>query len=98
MKASLRTVAILVLLGFLLVPGLSLARTAPAHHPARTSVSSPPPEIFSVFTSVWNLLTSYVKNGGQMDPNGGSALVPPTSTSSDAGDNGGQMDPNGTPK
>ena len=34
MKASLRTVAILVLLGFLLVPGLSLARTAPAHHPA----------------------------------------------------------------
>lgn len=97
MKSSLRTVAIIVLLGFLLVPALSLARTAPVHHAARTSVSSPSPEIFSVFTSVWNLLTSYVKSGGQMDPNGGSTLPPP-STTADAGDTGGQMDPNGVPK
>lgn len=98
MKSSLRPVAIIVLLTVLLVPGLAFARTAPVHHPARTSVSSQSPAIFSVFTSVWNLLTSYAKSGGQMDPNGGSVLVPPSGSTADAGDTGGQMDPNGVPK
>ena len=94
MRSSLRPIATIVLLTFLLVPGLSFARTAPAHHFAPTSAGAPAPEIFSAFTSVWNLLTSYLKNGGQMDPNG--APPPPPQTSS--ADNGGQMDPNGTPK
>jgi hypothetical protein len=98
MRSSLRPIAFIVLLTFLLVPGLSFARTAPVHDSARASVSSPAPEVFSAFTSVWNLLVSYLKNGGQMDPNGSPSPPPPPSTDS-ATDNGGQMDPNGgTPK
>jgi hypothetical protein len=98
MRSSIRPVVLLVLLAFLLVPGLLFAKTAPVRHSARTSVSSPASDIFSAFTSVWNLLTSYVKSGGQMDPNGAPVPPPPPMTSADAGDNGGQMDPNGTPK
>ncbi|HEY0556448.1 MAG TPA: hypothetical protein VGG20_19495 [Thermoanaerobaculia bacterium] len=94
MRSSLRPIAFIVLLTFLLVPGLSFARTAPAHHSALTSASAPSTDIFRAFTSVWNLLTSYLKNGGQMDPNGAPTPPPPTSSA----DNGGQMDPNGTPK
>jgi len=96
MRSSIRPVAILVLLTFLLVPGLLFAKTAPVRHSARTSVSSPS-DIVSAFASVWNLLTSYLKSGGQMDPNGAPVPPPPPMTA-DAGDNGGQMDPNGTPK
>ena len=97
MRSSTRPTAIIVLLASLLVPGLLGARTVPVHHAARTAATTPAPEIFGAFSSVWNLLTRYVKSGGQMDPNGGPtpALPPAISTTAD---NGGQMDPNGGPK
>src|SRR5882757_1196773 len=99
MKSSLRPIAFIVLLTLLLAPGLSFARTSPVHRSAPLSATAPAPEIFSAFTSVWNLLTSYLKNGGQMDPNGAPLPPPPpTSQSATSGDNGGQMDPNGGPK
>jgi hypothetical protein len=97
MRSSVRPITFIVLLTLLLVPGLLSARTIPVRHAAATSVSSPAVEMFSAFTSVWNLLTSYLKNGGQMDPNGAPVPPPPT-TMSDTADNGGQMDPNGVPK
>jgi hypothetical protein len=98
MKSSIRPTVILVLLAIVLVPGISFARNAPVHSTLRTSVSSPSIEIFSAFNSVWNLLTSLMKSGGQMDPNGTLPPPPPPHATSDAGDNGGQMDPNGAPK
>jgi hypothetical protein len=98
MRSSARPITIVILLTLLLVPGLLSARTIPVCHAAATSVSSPVSEMFNAFTSVWNLLTSYLKNGGQMDPNGAPVPPPPPTTMSDTADNGGQMDPNGAPK
>jgi hypothetical protein len=97
MRSSTRPIAMIVLLTSLLIPGLLSARTIPVRPSERTAASAPAPEIFSAFSSVWNLLTRYFKSGGQMDPNGAPAPPTPPSISTTA-DNGGQIDPNGGPK
>ncbi len=89
MKSSIRPTIILVLLAILLVPGLSFAKTAPAHPTLRASAGSPSAEIFSAFSSVWNLLTQHLKSGIGLDPSG--SPTPPNSTS----DTGTQLDPSG---
>jgi hypothetical protein len=97
MRTFARQISMIALLTVLMAPGLLQARTAPVRHRAQASASATAGSLGS-FLSVWNLLTSYLKNGGQMDPNG-SPLPPPSGTNSTTmGDNGGQMDPNGVPK
>jgi hypothetical protein len=96
MRTFARQISMIALLTILLAPGLLQARTAPVRHRAQVSVGKAEGALGSFF-SVWNLLTSYLKNGGQMDPNG--APLPPGSgtSSTTTTDNGGQMDPNGVP-
>jgi hypothetical protein len=97
MRTFARQTSMIALLTILLTPGLLQARTAPVRHSTQASAGAVE-GVRGSFLSVWNLLTSYLKNGGQMDPNG-APLPPPSGTSSTAiGDNGGQMDPNGVPK
>jgi hypothetical protein len=97
MRTFARQISVITLLAILLAPGLLQARTAPVRHCAQASVSAPE-SLLGSFVSVWNLLTGYLKNGGQMDPNGAPVPPPPGTNSTTAGDNGGQMDPNGVPK
>jgi hypothetical protein len=105
MPSSLRrATVIMILLGVFLIPGMLQART-PARDWAR--VSRPAAES-GFFSMVWNLLADYfeggasvgsggsfsAKNGGQMDPSGGTTPTPPSGNTL-TGDNGGQMDPSG---
>ena len=96
MRSTIRQITVTILLTVLLAPGLLHART-PVRHPAqagaRAAVSKP-----GVFDSVWTLLTSLLKTGGQLDPAG--TPPPPTGssmTTTDTSDTGGQLDPAGTP-
>jgi hypothetical protein len=106
MRSSLlRTTVIMVLLSVILVPGLLQAKS-PAH--GWTRASRPAGIEQGFFSVVWNLLTDlwesgagfgsdgsiFVKNGGMMDPNGGTPPPPPSGDTA-TGDNGGMMDPNG---
>jgi len=107
MRSSLiRATVIMILLGVILVPGLLQAKS-PARYASRPVARVAEQGFFSV---VWNLLTDFwgsgaslgsdrsfsVKNGGTMDPNGGTAPTPPSGdTTTTTGDNGGTMDPNG---
>jgi hypothetical protein len=95
MKTSIRPIAILVILAILLAPGLSFAKTVPVHSSSHTTIrtDASSPQIFSAFTSVWNLLTQHLKSGIGLDPSG--SPTPPSSTSSDTGT---QLDPSGGPK
>src|SRR5436305_2566523 len=66
MRSTVRQITVTILLTVLLAPGLLHART-PARHPAqasgKASVSRP-----GMLDSVWSLLTSLLKTGGQLDP------------------------------
>lgn len=102
MRSSIRQTTMIILLTVLLAPGLLQARTAPLrHHGAAAravSISVPELGIAGQLVSVWNLLTSCTKTGGQMDPNGGTPPPPSGSgltTTTTTTDTGGQMDPNG---
>jgi hypothetical protein len=109
MRSSLlRATVIMILLGVILVPGLVQAKSPSRGwaHASRPVAVSAEQGFFSV---VWNLLTNLwrsgtglgsdgsfsVKNGGTMDPNGGTPPPPPGDTTTTTGDNGGTMDPNG---
>jgi hypothetical protein len=98
MRTTVRQVTVAILLTVLLAPGLLQART-PARHLAQAS-SSTSISATELLSSVWNLLIgSMLKNGGQLDPSGGSTGSTTTATPPAApGDNGGQLDPSGTPK
>lgn len=107
MRSSLiRVTVIMILLGVILVPGLLQAKS-PARGWARPVATVTEQSFFRV---VWDLLADFwqggaslgsdgsffVKNGGTMDPNGGTAPTPPSGdTTTTTGDNGGTMDPNG---
>jgi hypothetical protein len=100
MRTFARQISVITLLAILLAPGLLQARTAPVRHSAQASVSAPE-SLLGSFVSVWNLLTGYLKNGGQLDPSGSPSGSTPSSTppsSTTSSDNGGQLDPSGTPK
>ena len=105
MPSSLRRATVIViLLGVFFVPALLQART-PVRGGARVSRPAAESGFFSV---VWNLLADVfeggaglgssgsflAKNGGQMDPSGGTTPTPPSGNTL-TGDNGGQMDPSG---
>jgi hypothetical protein len=96
MRSTVRQITIVILLlAVLLAPGLLQART-PIRHEAqspRASVSRAIPQTGS-FSSVWNLLSNWLKTGVGLDPSGGA----PSSGSTSNGDTGTQLDPSGTPK
>lgn len=95
---STRQITLIILLTVLISPGLLFAAPAPVHSvhhdAARTADSAAAPQL-GIFSSVWNLLTNYLKSGGQLDPSG---AVPTSNDTTSSGDNGGQLDPSGTPK
>src|SRR5688572_17613995 len=102
MPSSLRRATVIViLLGVFFVPGLLQART-----PVRDGVRvSRPAAESGFFSMVWNLLADVfergtgvssgssfsAKNGGMLDPNGGTTPAPPSGDTS-SGDNGGMLD------
>jgi hypothetical protein len=109
MRSSLlRATVIVILLGVILVPGLLQAKS-PARGWARASRPMATVVEQGFFSVVWNLLVDFwesgagsgsdssifVKNGGMMDPNGGTTSTPPSGDTTTTGDNGGMMDPNG---
>jgi hypothetical protein len=93
----------MILLALFLAPGFLQARTSAWE---RASVGRPAAEL-GFFNVVWSLLTdiyesgvgigprsSGLKNGGMVDPSGGTP--PPAGNSSTTeGDNGGMVDPSG---
>jgi len=101
MRTFARQTSMIALLALLLAPGLLQARTAPVRHDARISRASVSRPISAVgsFSSVWNLLTTWLKTGPGLDPAG--TPPPPTgnsATSDGSGDTGPQLDPAGVPK
>lgn len=95
MRSTVRQITVTILLSVLLAPGLLHART-PVRHTAKASERASVSNV-GAFNSVWNLLTSLLKTGGQLDPAG--TPPPPTGSSvTTPGDTGGQLDPAGTPK
>jgi hypothetical protein len=98
MRNSVRQITMIILLTALLIPGLAHART-PIPHPAqslRGDASLTLPDLGS-FTSVWNLLTNWLKNGTVLDPSGSQGATDNSGTST-GGDNGTVLDPSGGPK
>jgi hypothetical protein len=99
MKTTTRHASVIILLGILLAPGLIEARTPVRHDmesqrarvAARASKSGPS-------SSVWNLLSNWMKTGIGLDPSGS---TPPSgstgSGSSTTNDTGTQLDPSGAP-
>jgi hypothetical protein len=99
MRSTVRQISVILLLAALLVPGLLQART-PARHSARTAQSTQMTKEPSVFSSVWNLLTSgWLKTGPTLDPSGapsGSGTgTGGSSSTSTTGDTGPTLDPSG---
>ena len=102
MRTFARQISMIALLTLLLAPGLLQARTAPVRHDARISRASVSRPISAVgsFSSVWNLLSTWLKTGPGLDP-AGSPPPPPSgnsATSDGSGDTGPQLDPAGAPK
>lgn len=101
MRTFARQISMMVLLTILLAPGLLQARTAPLRHDARSprAVASRAISQAVSFSSVWDLLTIWLKTGPGLDPAG--TPLPPSgssSTSNGSGDTGPQLDPAGVPK
>lgn len=110
MRSSLlRATVIMILLGVILVPGLLQAKS-PVRGGARANRPAVSVAEQGFFSVVWNLLADFwgsgasrgsdsfifVKSGGMMDPNGGTAPTSPSGeTTTTTGDSGGMMDPNG---
>lgn len=107
MRSSVRQITGMILLTVLLAPGLLQART-PARHGAQARVGIAGIET-GFFEVVWNLLSGFMgngtgsllKTGSQLDPAGGNAPKPGTTSttapSSTNSDTGSQLDPAGQP-
>ena len=100
MKTTTRHISVIILLAILLAPGLVEARTPVRHdmQSQRTRVAVTASK-GSSFSSVWNLLSNWMKTGIGLDPSGSPAPTGSTSSgsSSTTGDTGVQLDPSGTP-
>jgi len=103
MRTFARQISMIALLAILLVPGILQARTAPVRHDARisrASVSRPVSAVGS-FSSVWNLLSTWLKTGVGLDPSGSPTPSPgvtsTSTTSTSDGDTGIGLDPSGEP-
>jgi hypothetical protein len=95
MRSTVRQISVVTLLAVLLAPGLVHARTPVRHETQKPRASaSRAIQQSGSFSSVWNLLSSWMKTGVGLDPSGG---TPPTGSTSN-GDTGTQLDPSGGPK
>jgi hypothetical protein len=95
MKATTRHIPVIILLAVLSVPSLAGART-PARHDIGTQRARVAAAASSngYFSSVWNLLSNFMKTGIGLDPSGSPHPAPAGSTTSDTGT---QLDPSGVP-
>jgi hypothetical protein len=106
MRSSLRrATTTMILLALFLAPGFLQARTSAWE---RASVARPAAE-WGFFNMVWDLLTDiyesgvgispnhsgFNKNGGMVDPSGGTAPPVTGGGATTNGDNGGMVDPSG---
>jgi hypothetical protein len=98
MKTTTRHTSVFILLAILLAPGLVEARTPVRHdmEPQRARVASVASKGGS-FSSVWNLLTNWMKTGIGLDPSGSKPPTGSTGSGSSTSDTGTQLDPSGTP-
>jgi hypothetical protein len=99
MKTTTRQIAVITLLAVLSVPSLAGARTPVRHdmESQRARVAATASK-GSSFSSVWNLLSNWMKTGIGLDPSG--STTPTGSTGSGASttsDTGTQLDPSGAP-
>jgi hypothetical protein len=99
MKTTTRHASVIILLAILLAPGLVEART-----PVRHDIESQQARVASAvlkggpFSSVWNLLSNWMKTGIGLDPSGSPAPTGSTgSGTSTTSDTGTQLDPSGQP-
>ncbi len=101
MKSTTRHASVIILLAILLAPGLVEARTPVRHdiESQRARVAATASKGSSL-SSVWNLLSNWMKTGIGLDPSGSPAPTGSTgsgSSSSTTSDTGVQLDPSGTP-
>lgn len=100
MKTTTRQIAVITLLAVLSAPSLAGARTPVRHdmESQRARVASAASRAGS-FSSVWNLLSNWMKTGIGLDPSGSPAPTGSTGsgTSTTSSDTGAQLDPSGTP-
>lgn len=96
MRTFARQTSMIALLMLLMAPGLLQARTAPVRQDTRVPRASVSRTISATgsFSTVWNLLSNWLKTGPGLDPSGGTTSTSGTSN----GDTGTQLDPSGGPK
>jgi hypothetical protein len=102
MKTTPRYTSVIILLAILLTPGLVEARTPVRHdmesQRARVAAAASVASKGGSFSSVWNLLSNWMKTGIGLDPSGSPAPSGSTgSGSSTTSDTGTQLDPSGVP-
>lgn len=99
MKSTTRHASVIILLAILLAPGLVEARTPVRHdmESQRARVTATASKGGS-FSSVWNLLSNWMKTGIGLDPSGSTTPTGSTgSGTSTTSDTGTQLDPSGVP-
>ncbi len=100
MKTTTRHTSVIILLAILLAPGLVEARTPVRHdiesQRARVAAASAASKGGS-FSSVWNLLSIWMKTGIGLDPSGSKPPTGSTGSGSSTSDTGTQLDPSGAP-
>jgi hypothetical protein len=98
MKTTSRYTSVIILLATLSAPGMVEARTPVRHdmesQRARVAAAASAASKGGSFSSVWNLLSNWMKTGIGLDPSGSK---PPGSGSSTTSDTGTQLDPSGVP-
>jgi hypothetical protein len=91
----------IILLGILLAPGLAEARTPVRHdmesQRARVAAAASAASKGGSFSSVWNLLSNWMKTGIGLDPSGSKPPAGSTGSGSSTSDTGTQLDPSGVP-
>jgi len=102
MKTTTRHTSVIILLAILLAPSLIAARTPVRQdmesQRARVAAAASATSKGGSFSSVWNLLSNWMKTGIGLDPSGSPAPTGSTgSGTSTTSDTGTQLDPSGAP-